>query len=185
MQEKMLVVSEADITSRCRMVNKPGQYMIFPRANRVEHQLPGFKGIDAQVLATPQLGAKFVQHELLVHPSGGTSRPQDENLEQFLFVLEGGVELTIDGKAHHMSEGGYCWLPPHLAYEFVNEGDDVSRVVWIRRRYEEIEAVSVPQAIVANEKDVHADPVDTIQPFSCINLRSEAGGMPGKLMLNI
>src|SRR5512141_596160 len=97
-QEKLLIVSDADVTSRCRCINKPGSYMIFPRANRVEHHLPHFEGVLAQVLATPQHGARFVEHELLVEPNGGTARPVDENLEQFLFVLEGEVNFELDGK---------------------------------------------------------------------------------------
>jgi (S)-ureidoglycine aminohydrolase len=161
MQKEMLVVSDADITSRCRCVNKPGEYMIFPRANRVEHQLPYFEGVEAQVLATPEQGARFVEHELLVKPNGGTTRPRDENFEQFLFVLEGSLDLEVGGKNHVMAEGGYCWLPPDLAYQFKNTGEALSRAVWIRRRYEEIEGVPIPDPIIANEKDVPADPVDT------------------------
>ena len=161
MQKEMLVVSDADITSRCRCINKPGEYMIFPRANRVEHNLPYFKGVEAQVLATPDHGSRFVEHELLIQPSGGTSRPRDENFEQFLFVLEGSLDLELDGKNHEMVEGGYCWLPPNLAYQFKNKGEDLSRAVWIRRKYEEVDGVPIPDPIIANEKDVAGDPVDT------------------------
>ena len=35
-QTAKLIVSDADVTSRCRCINKPGSYMIFPRANRPE-----------------------------------------------------------------------------------------------------------------------------------------------------
>ncbi|MGB5843771.1 MAG: (S)-ureidoglycine aminohydrolase [Anaerolineales bacterium] len=161
MQNEMLIVSDADITSRCRCINKPGQYMIFPRANRVEHQLPHFEGVEAQVLASPEQGARFVEHELLIQPSGGTSRPRDEEFEQFIFVLEGSLELELEGKKHQMIEGGYCWLPPNRAYQFENTGDALSRAAWIRRRYEEVDGVAIPDPIVANEKDVRADPVDT------------------------
>ena len=88
-----LIVSEADITSRCRCINVPGSYMIFPRANRVEHYLPHFNGVEAQVLSTPQHGARFVEHELLVAPGGGTEKPRDEEFEQFLFILEADCSL--------------------------------------------------------------------------------------------
>ncbi len=158
--EKM-IVSEADITSRCRCVNKPGSYMIFPRANRVEHQLPHFQGVQAQVLATPQHGARFVEHELLVAPGGGTLITKDEEFEQFFFVLEGSLELKVSGKPHAMTEGGFSWLPPHQPYTFKNNGDALSRVVWIRRRYVEVEGVAVPAPIVAHESDVPAYPTDT------------------------
>jgi (S)-ureidoglycine aminohydrolase len=158
-----LVVSEADVTSRCRCINKPGSYMIFPRANRVEHHLPGFnQGVLAQVLSTPQHGAKFVEHELLVEANGGTEKPRDEAFEQFFFVLEGEIELGFDGgKPKKMNRGNFCWLPPHCAYQFSNKSNLQSRMVWIRRRYEEVSGIAIPAPIFAHESDVPAQPTDT------------------------
>jgi (S)-ureidoglycine aminohydrolase len=160
-QEKLLIVSDADVTSRCRCINKPGSYMIFPRANRVEHHLPHFDGVLAQVLATPQHGAKFVEHELLVEPNGGTAGRREEELEQFLFVLEGEVEYRLEGKTYNLVQGSFSWLPPHSGYEFKNRSEALSRLVWIRRRYKQVEGIEVPAPIVAHESDVRADPTDT------------------------
>jgi (S)-ureidoglycine aminohydrolase len=160
-QTEKLIVSEADVTSRCRCINVPGSYMIFPRANRVEHHLPGFEGVLAQVLATPQHGAQFVEHELLVEPDGGTTHTRDEALEQFLFVLEGGIDFTLEGKRHKFVQGNFAWLPPHRPYEFVNNTGAQARLVWIRRKYVEVEGVAVPAPILAHESDVTAYPTDT------------------------
>lgn len=158
------VVSEADVTSRCRCINKPGSYMIFPRANRVEHHLPGFnQGVLAQVLATPEHGgAKFVEHELLIEANGGTQGPRDEAFEQFFFVLEGKLDLGFaGGKPKKMVRGSFCWLPPHCRYQFVNKGAGPVRLVWVRRRYEEVVGISIPGPILAHESDVPARPTDT------------------------
>ncbi len=160
-QMQKLIVGDADVTSRCRCINVPGSYMIFPRANRVEHHLPHFNGVLAQVLATPQHGAKFVEHELLVEPNGGTAQARNESLEQFLFVLEGGVELKLDGKSNSLTQGGFAWLPPDSVYEFVNKTDSLTRLVWIRRKYNEVQGISIPAAIIAHESDVIANPTDT------------------------
>jgi (S)-ureidoglycine aminohydrolase len=160
-QIERLIVSDADITSRCRCINKPGSYMIFPRANRVEHHLPHFDGVLAQVLATPQNGANFIEHELLVEPNGGTSRPRDESYEQFFFVLDGEMDLTFSGKTNKMVKGSFAWLPPHQVYTFANHWDALSRVIWIRRHYLEVDGVNVPGPIVAHESDVPAYPTDT------------------------
>ena len=158
-----LIVSDADVTSRCQCINKPGSYMIFPRANRVEHHLPGFnQGVLAQVLATPQHGAKFVEHELLVAVNGGTEKPRDEMFEQFFFVLEGEIEFRTAGSTQKkMGAGNFCWLPPACAYQFTNKADSPSRVVWIRRRYEEVAGIAIPAPIFAHESDVIANPTDT------------------------
>lgn len=160
-QTEKLIVSDADVTSRCRCINKPGSYMIFPRANRVEHHLPHFNGVLAQVLATPQQEARFVEHELLVEPGGSTAGPRDEAYEQFFFVLEGKLSFSLDGKASKMVQGSFAWLPPHRPYTFTNPGDSTSRIVWIRRKYEEVEGMAVPDPIVAHENDVPAYPTDT------------------------
>ena len=161
MQNKKVVVSDGDITSRCRSRNKPGEYMLLPRANRVEHHLPHFSGVEAQVLSTPQIGAQFVEHELLVQPNGGTSKSKVEDLEHFFYVLEGELNIEIEGKSHKMVEGGFSWLPPKHAFQFMNKGEALSRVLWIRRRYEQVEGIAVPEPIFANEKDIAGEPVDT------------------------
>src|SRR5512139_2522789 len=101
-QTAKLIVGDADVTSRCRCINVPGSYMIFPRANRVEHHLPGFDGVLAQVLTTPQHGSKFVEHELLVEPNGRTVGTRSEEFEQFFFVLEGQVQFTLEGKPNKL-----------------------------------------------------------------------------------
>jgi (S)-ureidoglycine aminohydrolase len=161
MQKGMMVVGDADITSRCRCRNKPGEYMLLPRANRVEHILPQFNGVEAQVLATPQVGAQFVEHELLIQLNGGTAGHISEDYEHFFYVLEGNLEFELDGKPHKMVEGGFSWLPPQYSYQFVNKGETLSRVVWIRRRYERVEGLAIPDPIIANERDVVAEAVDT------------------------
>jgi len=58
-QGQKMMVNDAEITSRSRCIDKPGSYMVFPRANRVEHQLPKLQGAQAQVLTAPQQGGKI------------------------------------------------------------------------------------------------------------------------------
>jgi len=160
-QTAKLIVDDADVTSRCRCINVPGSYMIFPRANRVQHHLPGFEGVLAQILSAPQNGAKFVQHELLVDPNGHTLGHRNEEFEQFFFVLEGQIQFDLDGKVQSMGQGHFAWLPPNCDYAFKNSGDELSRIVWIRRRYVKADGIDVPDAIIAHESDVRAEPTDT------------------------
>jgi (S)-ureidoglycine aminohydrolase len=160
-QNSKLILSDADVTSRCRCINKPGSYMIFPRANRVEHHLPGFEGVLAQVLSTPQHGAKFVEHELLIEPNGHTTGYRSEEFELFFFVLEGQVRFELEGKAYDLVQGSFAWLPPNTAYAFASNSETLSRLAWIRRRYTMVAGIAVPDPIVAHASDVRADPTDT------------------------
>ncbi len=161
MQQEKVILTEANIASSCRSFNKPGEYMLLPRSNRVEHCLPIFEGVDVQVLASPGLGANFVQHELLVQPNGGTKAPVTEQLEHFMYVLEGQVTFELEGKKHQLVDGGFCWLPPQATFQLNNQGEETARLTWIQRKYEKIDGVAIPDPVVANEKDVKAYPVDT------------------------
>ncbi|HEX7974407.1 MAG TPA: (S)-ureidoglycine aminohydrolase [Anaerolineales bacterium] len=161
MQTEKFIISDADVVSRCRAITKTGSYSLLPRANRVMSTLPGFKGVQAQVLAARPLSNYYVAHELVVSTNGSSDRPIVQDMEQFLYVLEGQLDLSLDGETHHLVGGGYCWLPPQLAYEFSNRGEAASRVLWLRRKYIPVEGLQTPSAIISNEKDVVAFPEDT------------------------
>ena len=161
MQNQKLIVSDAEIVSHCRAINKPGKYSLLPASNRVYSQLPHFNGIQAQVLATPQLGAKFVEHELVFAGGGAMQKPIKQDLEQFLFVLEGGLDLSLQDKQHHLENGGFFWLPPNTEFSLSNSNNEVARAIWIRRRYHEVEGIAIPDPIISHEQNVVAEPVDT------------------------
>jgi (S)-ureidoglycine aminohydrolase len=182
MQDKKLIIEDADVVSRCRAITKPGSYSILPRANRVLSTLPGFSGVSAQVMATPQLGARFVEHELLVQAGGGTEKPIDQEFEQFLYVLEGEISLSYQAKQHSLVKGGYAWLPPHSAFCFKNKKEATSRIVWLRRKYFPVEGVKVPDPIIANEKDVKAFPEDTYMEQHLIPYENPAFDMAFNLL---
>lgn len=161
MQQGNGIVPDANIASSCRSIHRPGVYLLLPRSNRVEHHLPMFDGVDVQVMATPELGANFVQHELVVQPNGGTKDVTTDELEQFMFLLEGELSFELEGKRHDMVEGSYCWLPPQAPYQIKNKSEKTTRLTWIRRKYEKVDGIAIPDPIVAHEKDVQAEHVDT------------------------
>jgi len=162
MQERMFSTSEADIATRCRGIVKPGQYVILPNAQRVFSVLPQFNaGVKAKILATPNIGARFVEHELFVGTNGATHQPIQEDLEQFYFLLEGDVELALEGKSYKLRQGSFCWLPPNLPYQLINKNEKTCRMLWIRRKFELVEHLGIPDPIVAHESDVKAEPTDT------------------------
>jgi (S)-ureidoglycine aminohydrolase len=158
------IPTDADIVSRCRARTLPGSYMLLPRANRVENVLPEFEKTLAQVLVTPglgpSLGARFIQHELLLEPGGGTRKPIKDGLEHFLYVLEGGVRLDFSGKKHELAPGGFAYLPERSSFRIKNLSDQKSRVFWTKRRFRPFESLK-PEPIISNEKEVPAYPCDT------------------------
>ena len=79
-------------------------------------------------------------------------------LEQFLYVLEGGVDLKVDDRDHHLVEGGYCWLPPGRTYGLLNQGVTTSRLFWLRRRYPPQAGIPVPTSILPHKREVVPPP---------------------------
>jgi (S)-ureidoglycine aminohydrolase len=150
------VGSKANIVSCSRSVLRPGAYLVLPVESRIWTPLPNLRDGDAQVLATPQLGAKFVQHELLLRPGGGTIKPVDDHLEQFLFMLEGEAELETMDNRHVLATEGYAWIPPGQAFRLLNSTEASCRLIWVRRQYEPVDEQPVSDAIIANAKDVPA-----------------------------
>ncbi len=161
MQKEKMIISDADVVSRCRAITRPGLYSVLPRTSRVMSTLPVLKNAQAQVLAAPPLSKYYVAHELVIEPTGGSAQAIDEDLEQFLYVLEGEIDLSLDGKTHPLSSDVYCWLPPNRPYQFVNKSAHLSRILWLRRKYKLAPGLVVPDPIIAHEKDVPAFPEDT------------------------
>lgn len=154
-------VPSPDLATRSRAVTKPNLYAVLPKRNRVVSRVPRFEETEVEVLATPQLGARFVQHELIIREAGGTREPYEDDLEQFLYVLEGQLDLQVGGKENHLASGGFAWLPPNTVVEMRCSGKEVCRALWHRRRYVSVEGVAIPKPLVSNEKKVKSLPEDT------------------------
>jgi (S)-ureidoglycine aminohydrolase len=161
---KNCVHDQIDIMSHSRVTVKPGSYMLLPHVNLMISRLPKFKETKVHILATPDIGAKFVQYELMMEPGGGTIEPIGDGLEHFCFVLDGNVTLNILGESKHdLTEGGFAFLPAGSSFELSNH-DDESRVVWIKRKF--VAAGSLkPDLIVGSEKDVIGRPGQLLTPF--------------------
>lgn len=165
----------ADITTKSRSVTKPGSYMILAQSDRVNSKLPNWRSTDAKIMTTPALGAKFVEYEMVIHPGGGTKKPVDDGLQHFLFILEGEATFEMGGETYELTEGGTVWLPPAHPYTLLNNSEATTRMLWLRRRYIELEGIAIPAPIITNEKDVEALPEDTYVEKHLIPYDDELG----------
>ncbi len=147
-------VREPEPVTTCRSMVKPGEYMVLPANDRIVSSIRYLPDVGVQVMASPELGAAFVQYELLVPPATGTSRAIADEFEHFLFMLEGEAELEAMGRQHAMRSGSYAWLPPGEAFGFHNRSSLLSRLIWVRRRYEGDEELPVPGPIISHEESI-------------------------------
>ncbi|KRF29136.1 bifunctional allantoicase/(S)-ureidoglycine aminohydrolase [Phycicoccus sp. Soil802] len=135
-------------------------YAVLPRGTMtdiVTSNLPFWDGTRLWVIARPLSGfaETFSQYIVEVSPGGGSDRPEaDPGAEGVLFVVAGGLTLTLGEERHELATGGYAFLPPGQAWTLHNRGDATATFHWIRKAYQVVEGVDVPEAFVTNESDV-------------------------------
>ena len=128
----------------------------------VTSYLPFWNDTRLWVLARPLSGfaETFSQYIMEVAPGGGSERPEtDPTAEGVVFVMEGEATVELDGKSHVLSPGGYAYLPPSSGWRLFNRGSEPARFHWIRKAYEKVDGLDVPEALFLNEKDIAPAPM--------------------------
>jgi (S)-ureidoglycine aminohydrolase len=120
----------------------------------VRTTLPGMKGCTAVVHAGPAMGARFTQYTAEFEAGGelGSTPAQ-----RFVFVIEGGITLEIEGKRNELEAGGYAYLPEGLTNRVL--ATKASRVAVIEKSYQALVSVEPPRLIVSNEDAVSPHPL--------------------------
>ena len=118
--------------------------------------LPGASGVDFVVHVAPQLGARFTQMTAEFAAEGALGPAP---AQRFLYVLEGELKLTADGREHVLAPGGFAFLPEgatHTARATVP-----SRAAVIEKPYEPFadSAAQAPQILVGNETAISPVPL--------------------------
>ena len=140
------------VTSRA--IVRP-RYMILPPSVTPSSNLPFWKETTSWILAAPQLGfgVGFAEYLLYVGTGGGCQEPEfEDGVEGFLFVLEGRMQLTIEGDAYDLPTGGYAYLPPDTDWTLCNEAESLLKLLWLRKLYEPLDGLA-PQTIVGHEQE--------------------------------
>ena len=76
-----------------RSIIKHGKYALIASEGLVNNVVPGFENCSISILATPKLGASFVDYIVTMH-QGGVNKDGfggQEHIETFVYVLEGEV----------------------------------------------------------------------------------------------
>jgi (S)-ureidoglycine aminohydrolase len=125
------------------------RYALMPLEGFPVSRLPTWPDAQVKVLASPALGASFVQY-LIDLPEGraGDFGPGDGNVETFYFVLSGGGVINEQG----VHPGSFGLIPPQQAL-MVNAAFPM-RLIVLRKRYESAESVRVFKPLYGHESDV-------------------------------
>ncbi len=137
-------------------------YAIIPKrvlTDIVISYLPFWTGMRMWVIARPMSGFSetFSQYIVEVSPQGGSDKPElDPQAESVLFVVSGVMHLVIEGKEYKMDEGGYAFIPPGAKWTIKNNENKNLKFHWIRKAYQYVEGIDVPEAFVTNDNEVEA-----------------------------
>lgn len=140
-------------------------YAVIPRrvfTEIVTSSLPFWEGMRMWVIARPLSGfaETFSQYIVEISPGGGSDKPElDKVAEGVIFVVEGEMDLTIEGEKHHMTEGGYAFLPPGCNWTVHNHGDKAVKFHWVRKAYQFVDGLDAPEAFVTNENEIEPTPM--------------------------
>jgi (S)-ureidoglycine aminohydrolase len=124
--------------------------------------LPFWDNTRAWILSRPLSGfaETFSQYIMEVAPGGGSDRPEpDAGAEGGLFVVDGELTVTLGDQKHVMQPGGFAFIPPASQWTVRNESGAPARFHWIRKAYEFVDGIDVPEAFFTNEKTIAPTPM--------------------------
>ncbi len=140
-------------------------YAVIPKgtfSDIVTSSLPFWTGMRMWVIARPLSGfaETFSQYIVELSPKGGSDRPEtDPEAQAVLFVVDGEVSLEFDGGTHHLTAGGYAYLPAGTQWSIRNTSGDTATFHWVRKAYHWVEGLDAPDAFVTHEADVPLSPM--------------------------
>jgi (S)-ureidoglycine aminohydrolase len=131
-------------------------YAVIPKGvmrDIVTSHLPFWDKMRMWVIARPLTGfaETFSQYIVEVAPEGGSERPElDPNAEAVLFVVEGQIDITVEGKHHTLVPGGYAFLAPGAEWSLRNNSKANVTFHWLRKHYQKVEGLPVPESFVTH-----------------------------------
>ncbi len=141
-------------------------YLVIPARSLtdiVTSNLPHWDETRLWILAQPQSGfiQTFTHYMMEVEPGGGSENPEpDSECEAVLFVTEGEFELQrFDDETYDLEPGSYVYLPPDEEWSLKNVGNQDGYFHWIRKKYEFIDGVTLPDFFILHENEIVPEPM--------------------------
>jgi (S)-ureidoglycine aminohydrolase len=140
---EQLVHSRARVTPR---------YALMPLEGFPVSRLASCPEAEVRVLASPALGARFVQM-LIDAPSGKVFRPSLQiDVENFYLVVSGEGKLWEGSSNHLLEPGSFGLLPPGVEFHFTVR--DSLRLLILQKKYEPARGIEVFKSIHGQESKI-------------------------------
>ena len=116
-----------------RAVVKPGLFAVIPESGLVNNVIPVLEKCRTSILASPKMGAGFVEYVIEIEPGGRTLSPMaaESGVECFLYCIDG--EVNAEGK--RLTEGGFLYCPPDKGMTFENCGEKPAKILFYKQKY--------------------------------------------------
>lgn len=131
-----------------------GLWAVIPPNGLVNNVIPYIKGCKVSVVASPKMGASFVQYILEASSDGHTTDffGKAAHEESFIYIVDGNVKVCIEGKDYEMTAGGYGFAPAGVGIGFSVEGES-AKILLYKQRYVELEGYSA-YVVTGNVNDI-------------------------------
>lgn len=118
--------------------------------------VPGISGGVVNILISERLGAGFVQL-LVTFEEGGSAHFAAGEIETFGYIMNGAVELDIDGEVHRLSRGQYFFAAAWHAAS-LGRAEAGTRLTVFQKRFQRLPEVELPAPVIGDESKVEALP---------------------------
>jgi (S)-ureidoglycine aminohydrolase len=127
--------------------------------------LPGMKACSAIVHVSAAAGAKFVQYTAEFESGGELGSTE---AQRFIYVLEGNLQLEVDGRKRELRANGYAYLPAGSRHRVIASSS--CRAAVIEKPYHPLSAVTPPKLLVSTEGQIssHALGDDSNLQVKCL-----------------
>lgn len=138
-----------------RAIVKPGLFAVIPKCGLVNNVIPNIENCKVSIVASPKMGASFVQYIVEAQPGGKTTAAfgKDQHIESFLYCISGTVEIIVGKETYHFTDGGYVYAPPGVGINFKNTGEDMAKLLLYKQVYIPYEGVS-SRVCVGNTNEI-------------------------------
>lgn len=153
-----------------RAIVKHGSYAIIPPEGLVNNVIPGFDNCKISILASPKLGASFVNYFVIMNKGGKNIQGfGDDGIETFVFCIEGEIKASTQGKDYILTAGGYLYCPPGAKMYLENMEDSQSKLLLYKQKYVAIKDCE-PWAVVGNVNEIEERIYEDMENVKIIDL---------------
>jgi transcriptional regulator with XRE-family HTH domain len=103
---------------------------VIVRKGNENHSIIRGKGVRFHILSPGNSNLEFMYDEFEVNSSTGDNLYRHEG-EECAFVLEGKLEINLNGEKFILNEGDFIWFLSTIPHQILNLSDKKSRAVWV------------------------------------------------------